>query len=262
MNEQNFVDDCIKCNAIDEKNFVFFNAFFFCKRLIDVENDVCECCLYRHREQKCSINEQSIKMSIVQTFIRSRVSFVAFSKKSRTRMRSTTKTFEFQINMTSYLFVRSTNKNNSTTIKNSTIENSSFTFVHNNEHFFSIQKMTIFQHEFHHQRLITCQSKKMLRRNQINQLVLSMNLFILMNQFSKTMNQNLKATMLLLVCVTIQLEPALESPQNLPIPSRERLARTTKSTAWQGGDWVDHAKKSTRSTRTSQGDRGDRGDLR
>ena len=62
--------------------------------------------------------------------------------------------------------------------------------------------------------------------------------------------------------VTIQLEPALKSSQNLSISSRERLARTIKSTTWQEDDWVDHAKESTRSTRTSQGDRGDRGDLR
>ena len=107
--------------------------------------------------------------SIVQTFTRSRNFFITLNNKFE--MRSTMKTFEFQINISMYLFVRSINKTISTIIKNSIIENSSFTFIHSYEFFFfSIQKTTIFHYEFQHQRLTNKfrQLKKMMK-NWINQ---------------------------------------------------------------------------------------------
>ena len=93
INERNIVDDCTKCNAIVE-NKKFFNSFFRCKRLIDVDDDVCECCLFKHRNQNYSINEYSIMTSIVQTFTRSRNFFITLNNKFE--MRSTTRTFEIK----------------------------------------------------------------------------------------------------------------------------------------------------------------------
>ena len=72
--------------------------------------------------------------SIVQTFTRSRNFFITSNNKFE--IRSTTKTFEFRINISMYLFVRSINKTISTIIKNSIIENLSFTFIHSYEFFF------------------------------------------------------------------------------------------------------------------------------
>ena len=72
--------------------------------------------------------------SIVQTFTRSRNFFIILNNKFE--MCSTTKTFELQINISMYLFVHSINKTISTIIKNSIIENSSFTFIHSYEFFF------------------------------------------------------------------------------------------------------------------------------
>ena len=126
MNEQNVIDEYIKCIATDKSDYILI-VFFVCKRLFNVNNNVCECYLFKHRNQKCLINKQSIMMSISQTFTRSHV-FVTFDARNDTRL--TTKTFELQINITFYLLVRSNKQNNSTTIKLSTIENSLFTFVY------------------------------------------------------------------------------------------------------------------------------------
>ena len=72
--------------------------------------------------------------SIVQTFTRSRNFFTTSNNKFE--MRSTTRTFEFQINISMYLLVRSINKAISTIIRNSIIENSSLTFIHSYESLF------------------------------------------------------------------------------------------------------------------------------
>ena len=134
FNEQNIADECTKCNAIAE-NETLFNSFSHCRRMRNVDNDVCECCLFKHRNQNCSINEHSMMMSIVQTFTRRNRFFIISD--SRSKMRSTTKTFDLQINISMYLFVRSVNKqSNSTIVRFSTTENLSFTFVHFYESFF------------------------------------------------------------------------------------------------------------------------------
>ena len=101
----------------------------------NVDSDVCECCLFKHRNQNCSVSEHSMMMSIVQTFTRRSRFFIVSNSKSE--MRSTTKTFDLQIDISMYLFVRSINKqNNSTAVRFSTTESLSLTFVHFYEFFF------------------------------------------------------------------------------------------------------------------------------
>ena len=123
-------NECTRCAQTNQMIFFLINSFSRCIVNENFEKDVCDCCLFRHRDSKCSRNI-NYELDLIESMRSSRRQYQSSStldQRFDTRI-STRQSFESIIDVFVYLFVR-VNRRQATSFEASTssqISNSKIT---------------------------------------------------------------------------------------------------------------------------------------
>ena len=120
LNEQTTNNECTRCAQTNQMIFSLINLFSRCIVNENFEEDVCDCCLFRHRDSKCS-RSINYELDLIESMRSSRRQYQSSStldQRSDTRV-FTRQSFESIIDVFAYLLVR-VNRRQATSFEAST----------------------------------------------------------------------------------------------------------------------------------------------
>ena len=120
LNEQTTNNECTRCAQTNQMIFSLINFFSRCIVNENLERDVCDCCLFRHRDSKCS-RSINYELDLIESMRFSRRQYQSFStldQRFDTRI-FTRQNFESIVDVFVYLFVR-VNRRQATSFETST----------------------------------------------------------------------------------------------------------------------------------------------